>query len=1449
MSQDQSKQSTQKNKGWLNAAVIGVIIFLTSVGGVFYLWVDSQTHYLTERNFRLLGLHGSLLNKKLAIQEKVFKNTITPVLKSEQFSKSKKAITENKSVECRDSKLASDLKENQDVESIYEKLCKPYQQSRIELDIPNQNIDFSQNNYKFFVNSEAQGSNSQIKLGFHQDKEKSGGIDVFFPVDVLMKQLELGVEKHIFDDLLLADEVGQILYQKNSSVFQYDSVVSLLLGRDPETFFKKSKDEESSKDTRCKEKNFLCSLPLSRDIEVANLHYKVFAQAVTFPGMQRYVKNNVESDSAAKNQSEQSSHSSKAILIGLIETEKFHSQAYAISPVYLVFFLFLGMALVFGLPFLKLWTMGPQDRLTIVDVLSLFFSCLIGTGLLVFFLLYSYVSWTEPDSLSTQLNTIANDIDKTFQAELGAVLEQVKNLPIGGDLKKLRDDKIYQEKRTEILNILSEKNKPESKKDNRLFTFPFFHQVAWIAGDGKQKIKWSTTDNVTELVSVSSRPYFLRVQKANRLKEPELFLMKYVSEEEGKAPKYFWLEPILSMTNGNFTTVLSMFLGSNEKDEKEFPVVSITPDLISLREVRLPQGFGFAVVARGHGQDFPLGQVLFHSEEKRNLRENFLKVTDENIRLQSLIRLGHAGEVKGRYWGEAHTFYARPLGSTPWELVVFVNNGVLWTPVHQALMLALVLFGIYAFFVIVAFFLGILVFRSIWNGSGIWLWPQPSLVRFYQIASVGNLLISILFGVMLWSATHEEAWGHSWFNADGAWGHSLFTAAAIFPILGIILLVFFVRKNNLIEEGKKDQKQSDDQQHERNAGRRDPKPSDKWDYLHLLMSLLILLSIMPAFGFFNVAHDVGVSKFQGNLQSYYQDVITERAKAIVNKYHDVPNLVSTESDSENFVKEVMRRSRVSFSQQVDKKSIWSCAYLPSEFHQSNDFPNWYIWLTTTLALSSMADQVVVGTKPIKSIEEVKRLCPDPQYEPWEKAGFIEDPISLNWEFYGSYLVPIVGLVTFMVLRWFRFSLCSIIRGRIVKVLQIAVPWIMGFLFMFVFWLIVLDPKFFEQFMIRYSLWTLLFFALIAVLFLLPRFVVRRVFFLDVETPLRWGNDNLSYLLQNTAQLEFPGLLIVGPPGSGKSTAFRKASGKKFYPMDLRDLLRHSQEIFSKMVSDAVNQPQGTVIMLDHFEYARGIQEYDKQKLELLEELLRRDRRVCVISDIHPLDKEYFLDSIEEESSEATNQNQRFINRWRQAFQMFVTLPFSGPSTEGDSSARIDAFTHLKKYEVLWKSTRNDGSNDSGIVSSEGQVEGVRSLARSYYQSLWASCTDDEKLSLYHLAVDRFLHSNNPNFRGLYEKGLIEIRPHLQLMDESFRQFVLTVGEEENIAQLGRSGLGSMWKMIHRPLIVGLVVIGVFLVTTQESIKSEFLAFVSLIPVALPTLMKFFSIFRHSKSSN
>ena len=75
-------------------------------------------------------------------------------------------------------------------------------------------------------------------------------------------------------------------------------------------------------------------------------------------------------------------------------------------------------------------------------------------------------------------------------------------------------------------------------------------------------------------------------------------------------------------------------------------------------------------------------------------------------------------------------------------------------------------------------------------------------------------------------------------------------------------------------------------------------------------------------------------------------------------------------------------------------------------------------------------------------------------------------------------------------------------------------------------------------------------------------------------------------------------------------------------------------------------------------------------------------------------------------------------------------------------------------------------------------------SENYYQALWEGCSSEERVVLGQVATERLVNEkSSQTVRSLMARGLIERRPYFDVMNETFRRFVLTRPADEEVAHL------------------------------------------------------------------
>jgi hypothetical protein len=310
------------------------------------------------------------------------------------------------------------------------------------------------------------------------------------------------------------------------------------------------------------------------------------------------------------------------------------------------------------------------------------------------------------------------------------------------------------------------------------------------------------------------------------------------------------------------------------------------------------------------------------------------------------------------------------------------------------------------------------------------------------------------------------------------------------------------------------------------------------------------------------------------------------------------------------------------------------------------------------------------------------------------------------------------------------------------------------------------------------------------------------------------------------------VLIVGPPGSGKSTRLAAVPDIRVFDVAVQDWVERRRNAvpvpaerrqfavagaavggpgsggWQPARSAAAGSPPPTptasapptggwansleastlppVLGIDHVDYRLREREFAAQTLALVERAVYRNKGVVrMVSDRDPL--------MCLRENDATTAD---LDRWARVLRRFrresVGLATHAPSAFDESDA-------------------------------------------PYYESLWSACSLDERLALCQLAEERVVNPQNQLvIGGLLQAGLVVRTPSLQIMNESFKDFVSQAATPSQIGAWERRGVVIPWSTIEVAMLTVVVTLAGLLIVTQEQLLNAWIGF---IPAFLPAAQK------------
>jgi hypothetical protein len=139
---------------------------------------------------------------------------------------------------------------------------------------------------------------------------------------------------------------------------------------------------------------------------------------------------------------------------------------------------------------------------------------------------------------------------------------------------------------------------------------------------------------------------------------------------------------------------------------------------------------------------------------------------------------------------------------------------------------------------------------------------------------------------------------------------------------------------------------------------------------------------------------------------------------------------------------------------------------------------------------------------------------------------------------------------------------------------------------------------------------------------------------------------------------------------------------------------------------------------------------------------------------------------------------------------------------------------------------------------------IQNLAKFHYNALWKSCSRQEQYLLYDLAQDGLINPKDiQSVANLIDKGLLIYDGTVRIMNRSFRNFILTSIEQEEVLNLERATMDQgAWSEFRTPLILVLVALVSFLFLTQKEAFNQIIAIITTLTASVPLIFRLFSLF-------
>lgn len=1119
-------------------------------------------------------------------------------------------------------------------------------------------------------------------------------------------------------------------------------------------------------------------------------------------------------------------------LCGLVKAGKFSREVKTISSNKVLIAVACLLFILLLTPFLKLWLISPNDSYRQVDqvVLRLSFYCLvtlISIGLLDG-LRYSTLNSTLNHSMQTIGQKMADNLKEEVAASTNVL----------GKYDKWADktfSKGCTEDHCKIKFIKDYGHIEQQGTENPTFLrYPEFEMIGAVNSVGGilGEYEMNVRSTFTGAGSVAHRNYFQKAKYGPRLNTRICGSL---------LQKGCVIEPIISMEEGVKLTAFSALSNNKIETASGKPFINaLFKRLKTFISPVLPLAMQFTVVQNTDGK------VLFHSDDRLSLVENFYDEIDENSLIQAIKNLSvqdvvapsSAKTFYGMYHGVEHSFVIKSLIIPDWTLVILRDLRPLQTLNAEVIIASLT--GAFIFLNLLAL-LVVLTHGLYEHPLGSWVWPNIKHKRQYTdililfsvlLVTVSWVLYSDIYGIQIITLlcalavltmtsvlallTPERCYQQPWLRNKIRWILPvvsylvyMYLLADIWQelpneyIAGALLLINCLIPVYFIWSKKQ-------------------TSTNKQFCLvrvHTWFAFLYftIISVIPAWALFE-------SAWVTNIEAYARASLTYRSHAF--------------DQWEQEMRKDMRRIRSDSRMEtlsIKNYSVPWIDYLSKEA-QAN--------LQTSHESQHIGIHITEFLPVLNSESARLRTFYSSHNQPTGKPGYqwqwdsnSEFTLKRNLNDNTVYLMDDIG----------EAGSCS--KGRDKQPL-ILIANVHKLPVSMQLWLTELAP------LSRLKSALLLLIWMLCLWFLLKKTCNRLFAFeqLDPATRLQIQPINHTNHIEAWEWWVKSGLnrLIIRPDFNiGEKLVELYAQHQPKSKVRIIDLGKEYSEV-DIVVSDVSNAghlsakdiAEYSVFVLENFESRLREPAFLKENLKLLVKLLETENKtVHIVSQVdlpHCL-QVYFRYNTNADILSTTDEKNwvKVLSKFHKVHSEFSRKDWREISSEPEAILQREC-GWLNKLDQVSLNIRQ--TPDFIDMHEKDIVSIVSDQAEIYFSEQWQFCSNIEKRTLYYLALG---HQFNPQtalvMQCLMQRNLIKRDPQFMVVSESFRLFILQAEPLEHIKKWENTSSDSLWSSLKMPLIGLLLVTAGILFYNQPETFQEIAAFIAALTAGAPLLLRFFAL--------
>lgn len=1153
---------------------------------------------------------------------------------------------------------------------------------------------------------------------------------------------------------------------------------------------------------------------------------------------------------------------------GLIKNERFNNEKRAVTP-FIVFILTIILILiVLAIPLIKLKIMSIHERLYIKDVAFAIFSVLVGPAVFLIFL-YAFMSifGKEQARVNHHLQKLSSKVEANFETEISEMVHQIKavdaRFPQVGDSSVLVDDSIdvagvdnlnkyfvqYQmpeQTKNKHFSMVWTKNlsktKPKSVRGYKIFKdvtqrdiikFKHLKALFWCDSLARTMVVLSAFSKPSYAQDLHHRKYLTNIINSN----PDIF-------EDSRENKYkIAIESIKSVNDGAYEIGVGWGTG-----RKTLPVLAMSTKLASVMGAVLKPGYGFCILDKE-------GNTMFHSDITKNMNENFIKETKGVFKpsMQS-----HTAAIKNiQYNGEMQTVYLRPMRClSDHYIATFAATQINYGPFTHSMISSFILFAGYLILILVLF---LLLYYALFKPSKLkqkfhlfsFVRPYESWAHYkkYQrlirvnLLVIGYLLLClvvnrhyydfILIELMLISCMLLIT---SFFSLldyipnSQSFCKSIPTklknaVAIVLPVIMLVRVVALLAQGSklsivlnailgvgvviyMVYEFLSDKQPSLAivKENENASVSRCQR-----SYKLYMFQWVLILSLIPILIFLQTAYekewDIASKYSSFQLVTQIEGWHANNREEFADKFEDPSSYLRfANSMTKNHLNYAFDTATIKFIHQGPAKQTPACNAIIFDKIYAQIRPAYNSRSTLTRQfISNYATDTTWGF-----VQKNGR-----------KAFIMES--SFGSEKYYQVIEP---QMDFFVHHLPGITLISLLSGFILfGFLNFTLDRVYGFGYK------------------KYALKK----------HLSDNLKFRFEFLLDKKSEYRSAYNNLFVVnvnaaftcgIRNFLKEHFKDKLIVL---DFYELQKEKHTEKKENP-DLRHAVAPWAHEWAKFENWLVDKTGKRYVLIEHFEYGYNDVQFNKQKIDILQQLVDYEEiKVVINSEINATKLlDYYIDDIKrlDKLLKKTNienlmgHQQQMDNlkidykKWQHLLGSFTkcVMPL----------AIIGEDLELNRGEFLNMLEKYIGSGLKGQISADDKVLAIQQMSFPYYHAVWNSLSKEERYIVYDIAKDKFVNTINVNgIMSLLDKGILVYDYALRIMNDSFANFVLTkVDSDEALEMEIQSRKKGNWNTAFAVIFLLIISLVVFLSIGQQNFLNELNAFLTAIAALVGLLMRF-----------